>query len=325
MPRAASAIAAVLALALPLTAQAVDLEGYWYVLVHYQDSGTNKADAWRWEDRVWRFSKSGDRLEWTEWPIVSLEDETGRFENLSGNRAARVVAAWEPNEAQLADIRDGLAVNTRGTKSKTLRSGAGGTRWESGGGGGAQSAMVITYTEDWSIEGLPDAPVFTRVDSMGSASSESMEGRTQFRTESVIADGDELTGSFERDESRSGRFRMIRSAETGRAGTDSLEDRQRQGLMKRATESGWVTKEEVAAMMGGQVQLPSDAMGIDRDQARATIRQAVEDAVKANGNDPAVVSPQIDRITTKIERALFDQGKSIEEVQRMISRGEIGP
>jgi hypothetical protein len=78
-------------------------------------------------------------------------------------------------------------------------------------------------------------------------------------------------------------------------------------------------------MMGGQVQLPSNAAGVDRDQARAAIRKAVEDAVKASGNNPAAVSPQIDRITTKIERALFDQGKSIEEVQSMISRGEIGP
>jgi hypothetical protein len=160
---------------------------------------------------------------------------------------------------------------------------------------------------------------------MGSASSESMDGRTQFRTESVSADGDEMAGGFDRDETRSGRFRMIRSGEIGRAGTDSLEDRQRQGLLKRATESGWVTQEEVAAMMGGQVQLPSNAAGVDRDQARAAIRKAVEDAVKANGNNPAAVSPQIDRITTKIERALFDQGKSIEEVQSMISRGEIGP
>jgi hypothetical protein len=325
MRRMVSLVASILALAVPIAAQAVDLEGYWYVLVHFQDKGTNKPDAWRWEDRVWRFERSGDRLEWTEWPIVSLEDETGRFENLSGNRAARVVAAWEPNESQLADIRDGLAANSRGSKSKKLRSNAGGTRWESGGGGGAQSATVITYTEDWSIDGMPDAPVFTRVDSMGSASSESMDGRTQFRTESVSADGDEMAGGFDRDETRSGRFRMIRSGEIGRAGTDSLEDRQRQGLLKRATESGWVTQEEVAAMMGGQVQLPSNAAGVDRDQARAAIRKAVEDAVKASGNNPAAVSPQIDRITTKIERALFDQGKSIEEVQSMISRGEIGP
>jgi len=313
-----------IALGFPAIAQAFDLDGYWYVLVHYQDKESNKPEAWRWEDRVWRFHQNGDLLEWTEWPIVSLQDETGRFESLSGNRSARVIGAWEPNAEQLADIKDGLAANSRGEKSKTLR--ATGSGWESGdAAGGASSAMVITYSETWSVGGSPDAPVFTRADSMGSAGSDTMEGRTQYRTEAVRDGGAELTGSFDRDGSRTGRFRMIRSAEVGHAGTGSLEDRQRKGLMKRAVESGFVTPEEVAAMMGGQVQLPDEAKGADRGQARAAIHKAVEDAVKANGNDPSAVSSQIERITGRIESALFDQGKSVEDVQQMISRGEIGP
>jgi putative ABC transport system ATP-binding protein len=60
-------------------------------------------------------------------------------------------------------------------------------------------------------------------------------------------------------------------------------------------------------------------------RARAAIHKAVEDAVKANGNDPSAVSSQIETITGKIEHALFDQDKSIEDVQAMISRGEIAP
>jgi len=325
MRRVAFGFAVLVALGVPATARAVDLDGYWYVLVHYQDKEANKPEAWRWEDRVWRFHKTGDRLEWTDWPIVSLRDDTGRFENLSGNRAARVVAAWEPNAEQLADIKDGLVANSRGEKTKTLRASGGGSGWESGAGSGGDSAMVITYSENWSISGLPEAPTFTREDSMGSASTESMSGRTQYRTEAVRDGGEELVGTFDRDGSRAGRFRMIRSEEVGRAGTDSLEDRQRQGLLKRAVESGYVTPEEVAAMMGGQVKLPDAAKGADRAQSRAAIHKAVEDAVKANGNDPSAVSSQIERITGKIERALFDQGKSIEEVQQLISRGEISP
>ena len=317
--------AVLVALGVPAIAEAVDLEGNWYVLVHYQDKEATKPDAWRWEDRVWRFHKKGDRLEWTEWPIVALRDETGRFEHLSTSHAARVVGAWEPNAEQLADIKDGLAANSRGEKTKTLRANGGASSWTSGDGASGDSAMVITYSETWSIGGLPDAPVFTRKDSMGSASSESMDGRTQFRTETVLDGGEELVGTFDRDGSRSGRFRMIRSGEVGRAGTESLDDRQRQGGMKRAVEAGSVTPEEVAAMMGGQVQLPSAAGGVDREQARAAIRKAVEDAVKANGNDPTAVSSLIQRVTGRIEHALFDQGKSVEEVQQMISRGEIGP
>ncbi len=172
------------------------------MLVHFQDSETNKPDAWRWDDRVWSFARKGDRLEWTENPIVQFDDDSGRFEAMRGGRAARVIAAWEPNASQIADIQDGLAVNSRGSKTKTLRPGAGGKRWSSGGGGGADSAMVITYTENWSIEGLPDAPVFTRDDSMGGASAESMQGSTRYKAESVSPDGNEIRGSFDRDGTR---------------------------------------------------------------------------------------------------------------------------
>src|SRR5690606_20159834 len=43
----------------------VELEGTWYVLVHYQDADAHDPQAWRWEDRVWRFAREGDRLVWT--------------------------------------------------------------------------------------------------------------------------------------------------------------------------------------------------------------------------------------------------------------------
>lgn len=306
-------------------AAAVELEGTWYVLVHYQDGESSNPEAWRWDDRVWRFESRGDRLAWTEWPIVSFQDETGRFESLSGNRAARVVAAWEPNQAQLADVRDGLAVNSRGSKTKTLRSGPDGATWSSGDGAGGESAMVITYSETWTIEGLPDAPVFRREDALGSAATESMEGLTLYRTEAVLADGDELTGRFERDGTRVGRFRMIRSGDVGRAGTDDLEERQRRGAGRRAADQGLVAPQEVAEMMGGQVQLGAGARAGDRDEARRAIRAAVEAAVVRNGNDPASVAPAVDRMTRRIERALFDEGRSVEEVQRLIETGRLGP
>ena len=187
MARVLLGCALLLAVAVAPAARAVELEGTWYVLVHFQDSETSKPDAWRWDDRVWRFTRKGDRLEWTENPIVQFDDDSGRFEAMRGGRAARVIAAWEPNPAQLADIQDGLAVNSRGSKTKTLNAGADGTSWSSGRGSAADSAMVITYSETWSIEGLPDAPVFTRVDSMGGASAESMEGSTRYASEDGVA------------------------------------------------------------------------------------------------------------------------------------------
>lgn len=321
----AAAFAAGVLLGLARAAHAVELEGSWYVLSHYQDSETNKPDAWRWDDRLWRFTRKGDRLEWTEWAMVSFQSEAGRFEALSGNRAARVVAAWEPNAAQLADIRDGLAVTSRGSKTKTLRAGADGASWSSGEGAAADSASVITYTETWTIQGLPALPVFQRDDSMGSAQTETMEGRTRWATESVSADGDELTGRFERDGTRIGRFRLIRSADPSKAGEQDLEERQRKALRQQAVQSGLVSPEEVQALIGTQVKLTPDAHSDDRSASRVAIRQNIEDAIRAQGEDPRVHAGAVDALARKIERLLFDEGKSLADVQQQIASGELTP
>ena len=100
--------------------------------------------------------------------------------------------------------------------------------------------MVITYSETWTIAGLPDAPVFTRDDSMGSASSESMEGRTEYRTESVDASGNEIKGLFGRDGTRSGRFRLIRTeaAHGLTAAATSQQDLQRKAGARALASSG---------------------------------------------------------------------------------------
>jgi len=325
--RIARAALAALLLAAPSgpAAAAVDLEGTWYVLVHYQDAASGKPEAWRWDDRVWRFRPSGDALEWTEFSIVVFDDESGRFEALGGSRAARVVAAWEPSPAQLADIRDGLQVNSaRGVKTKTLRAGAGG-ELASGVAAATEGAAVLSYTEDWRIEDPGALPVFVREDSLGGASAESMEGRTEYRTEQVAADGSELSGRFERDGTRVGRFRMIRSGESAAVGSRDQSERQRKVLLDRALQQGVVSQEEVAAAFAAQVELDAAAGGGDREAARARIREGVEGAIRAQGEDPRALAPQVDSLTRKIERLLFDEGKSVAEVQRLLETGQLRP
>lgn len=321
--RAAFAVALLLAAAAP--AAAVDLDGTWYVLVHYQDAASNKPDAWRWDDRVWRFRPAGDALEWTEFSIVVFQDESGRFEALGGSRAARVVAAWEPSPLQLEDIRNGLEVNSaRGVKTKALRAGDGGA-WASNGGALGEGAAVLSYTETWTIEDPAGKPVFVREDSLGGGSAESMEGRTEYRAEEVAADGSEIAGRFERDGTRIGRFRMIRSGETAAVGSSDQSERQRKVLLDRAVKQGVVSQEEVAAAFAAQVQLGEGASGVDREAARARIREGVEGAIRAQGEDPRALAPQVDSLTSKIERLLFDEGKSLADVQRLLETGQLLP
>ncbi len=191
-------------------ASQVELPGTWHVLVHYTDANSARPEVLRWEDRVWVFTPQGSRLGWSDYPIVVFRDETGRFEGLGGNRARRVLHAWEPNAAQRAQIASGLQVNPRGVKEKTLR-GSPAQGWRSRVRAEPASASVITYAEDWSIQGLPARPVFERVDVLGSARTESLDGVTRYATTEVSADGSELRGSFERDGTRRGTFRMTRA------------------------------------------------------------------------------------------------------------------
>src|SRR5262245_1937935 len=174
MARAGIALLSCLcALAAAAPARAVDLVGTWYVLIHYKDSHADNADTERWDDRVWVFDKQGTRLRWTEYPIVVFEDESGRFERRQTGQYARILHFWEPSDVQLSDIKDGLKVNSRGCKTKTLR-GSDAKGWTSGKRTAAASASVLTYTEIWQIEGMPAEPVFSRSDVMGGGSSDSL-------------------------------------------------------------------------------------------------------------------------------------------------------
>ncbi len=207
-----SALAAVLLLAAwPARASTgLDLAGTWHVLLHYRDANAAHPEAERWEDRVWELEPKGERLRWTEFPIVVFDDEGGRFERRAGSgQYARVIHSWEPSPAQLANIRAGLAVNDRGSQTKSLR--RSGDAWSSATRASPTGASVITYEETWSIEDPDGLPVFEQRELLGSESAESMEGRTELRTEQVLEGGTLLVGSYDRDGTRRGTFQLRRS------------------------------------------------------------------------------------------------------------------
>ncbi len=221
-------------LLLPAAAAAQpDLVGSWHVLVHYKDENAQHPERERWDDRVWVFEKAGSRLRWTEYPIVVFDEQTGRFDSSMG-RSARVLQFWTPNEVQLADIQDGLAVNERGMKSKSLRKSDDG--WASFARASAASASVIGYTEYWSIENQPAGPVFKREDVLGSERSEDLDGVTLYTTEAIESGGTVLRGKFVRDGTRHGTFQMMRAAGTeglktdGKTPNEKANDRGRKAL-----------------------------------------------------------------------------------------------
>ncbi len=187
-----------------------DLVGTWHVLVHYTDDRAFDPQQLSWEDRIWIFEPRNDRLRWTEYPIVVFGDASGRFEHLGTNHASRVEGAWQPSPEQFVQIREGLEVNTRGRRSKLLDA-VEGDRWRSDTRATPGSVSVVTYTENWSVEGATSLPLFRLQATLGSARTESLEGVTLYTARQVDSSGDLVRGTFERDGIRHGSFRMLRA------------------------------------------------------------------------------------------------------------------
>ena len=252
--RAAALAAALLGLA--SAAGAVDLVGTWHVLVHYTDDNTNHPEQMRWLDRVWVFERKGSRLSWSEYPITVFGNETGRFERRSTGQYARTLGAWEPNAEQLQNIQQGVRVNTRGVKKKSLR-GSDDDGWRTVSRSRAGSASVITYQENWSVEGTPGSPIFSQQDVMGSGRSETLEGVTSFETSSVEAGGGLLLGKFERDGTRHGSFQMRRAGAAGMLEKKSQAEIQAQGARR-----GMATSSVVREIVREEIVKGLDAAGV---------------------------------------------------------------
>jgi hypothetical protein len=329
MARLALGVLALLLAATPVTpAEAVDLIGTWHVLTHYKDSSTEHPERERWEDRIWVFELEGSRLKWTDYPIVVFADQSGRFEQLGTSRASRVLHFWEPNDAQLAQIREGLEINPRGSRSKTLR-GTDAEGWSSGKKSSYQSARFITYEETWQITGMPDRPTFVRDDVMGSMGTENVKGRTAWEGQSVEAGGDVIRGRFDRDGSRIGTFRMMRSGEAstmkgsgksaGELASDAFFGAMGSQLFAGELPGGGSEAEVRAAIDAGE--FTDD----DRRDLRVEFERAIEESYRNQGNDPRPFQPQIQNLSRKMVALFVDEGKSIEEVQQMLMDGRLRP
>jgi hypothetical protein len=332
MARHALALALAALLATPAAALTSDeLLGTWHVIAHFQDAAAPNKDAKRWEDRVWTFERKGDRLQWTEHPIVVFEDETGRFEDTGTNRAARVLDYWEPNAAQLAEIQAGPRVNSRGSKVKQLR-GADAKGWSSASGGpGYASASIVTFEETWNLTGLPDRPRFERVEVMGAAATESLEGRTMYETTSVEQDGDLLRGTFNRDGTRVGTFQMRRGGAPRGLESKYASDGER-ALVALFGESG---RELFRSQQGGaqaideaelRRQIGAGQFGADdREALQERFALEVSGQIERQGGDARRMRPQIEKIAEKMVRAFVDDGKSLAEIREQVASGKLAP
>ncbi len=198
---------------------ALELDGTWYVLVHYRDESSGRADVDRWLDHIWVFKTEASRLKWIEYPRVMFKDERQRFRVKASGRRLRVETSWLPTPKQHLEIRKGLQVSMLGQRTKILRGNAE-QGFRSTGVMRAESASVIGFSETWEVRDLHQLPLFVRSDTMGSIRTERLEGATRYQVRAISDGGRRLEGDFDRDGALRGTFQMIRAGDVIIIGED---------------------------------------------------------------------------------------------------------
>lgn len=309
-----------LALALPVPAAAeLDLMGTWHLLVHYQEPDSEEPERWHWHDRLWVFAAEGDRVRFTEYPVVVFDRRSGRYERGLNGQWLQSEGAWEPDARQLGEIEAGLTVNPRGSRSKTLRA-TGDGRLSSARAGGYDSARFVTFETRVEIDPRGALPEIVIRDSLDSSAAEGREGVTRYGAESVDASGARIEGRYERDGRQRGRFVMRRS---GGARTDETEalPSERELTYERFYR-------QLGRSLRGAEALPESVPGLPDEAARTALRErvevALEEGFRAQGNDPRPYAPQIRNLADAIV-ALYEEGRSRDEIGTLLQAGQLRP
>jgi hypothetical protein len=250
---------------------------------------------------------------------VRFADEAGRFER-RGNEALRVLGAWQPSENQLREIAAGLRVEPRGAREKRLKPTATGF---SSARSAFDSARVVSFESRVELDLSGPAPRLAVIDSLGSSAAEALAGRTEYRGERVTESG-AIEGRFERDGTRVGSFRMVRTAAPRGLGepppapppeptrTD-VEERLYRSLGRQLAASDALPERFAAEGPGS------------RDALRAQVRAELEVRFAEQGNDPRAHAPALERLAAAIERLYAEEGRSREEIGRMLEDGRLRP
>jgi hypothetical protein len=240
-----------------------------------------------------------------------------------------VLEFWEPNAAQLAQIQEGLEINPRGSRSKTLR-GSDAEGWTSGKKkGGYQSARFITFEEIWQITGMPDRPTFIRDDVLGSAATEDVEGRTTWEGESVESNGDVIRGRYDRDGTRIGTFRLMRSGEVSVVkGSGKSQSERARDVMAQAYAAQLFAGELPGGVSEADLRKSIDTGEFtdeDRIELRVEFERSLAESFQSQGNDPRQLRPQIQSLAQKMVALFVDEGKSVADIQKMLADGSLRP
>lgn len=289
------------------------------MLIHYRDHGDAEADLAQWDERVWVFEREGERLRWSEYPIVVFSNGAGRFHR-QGDALVRELGHWEPNEGQRREIAAGLRTNPREKRDRVLRPTAEG--WSSATDRGYDSARFVTWSSVWEVDLSDPSPRFVMRDALGSSAAQAIQGQTVYAAEGPPDDGG-LAGRFERDATRRGRFQMMRTGSPERFEAPRPREPEKEEVYDR-----FYT--ELGRQLRTRRVLPDVAAAEDRTPAgreafQDRVREEVEALYQAQGNDPRPHAPQVEKLTVGITGLYLDAGLSREEIALRIIEGQLRP
>lgn len=303
-----------------------ELPGAWHVLIHYRDVSGAEADLPQWDDRLWTFEPEPGgvgALRWTEYPVVAFDRERGRFRGVLGQGSVREVGHWEPDAAQRREIERGLEASPRGARHRTLRRTPDGWSSEADAGSAYDSARFVTWSSVFRVTLGGAAPRFEIQDALGSSAAEAIRGRTLFAGERVLEGGRVVEGRYDRDGRHLGTFRMTRSG-----GRRLLE------AERAAAPDAREVYERFYRELGRQLRthraLPDhstegDATAAGREALQARVRGEIEVLYRAQGNDPRPHAPQVEKLSVAITGLYVDEGRSRDEIGRLLQEGALRP
>ncbi len=213
MSRALAALCLSLALLAPGARAAdadfskADLNGSWYVLIHYTDSGSENKDAKRFKDFAWTIEQTSNTITWEYYPFVFFGEDS----ELVRRQAMKDATAWEPTEAEWASVREAVDVSSRALQRKRM-TGSNAAGWKSLAPLGSGGLNTMSFSRNWQVSFEPDRVSIVIVDSLsGSGGLEGMEEAISYELRERVS-ADEYRGTYSEGDKR-GTLRMVRSAE----------------------------------------------------------------------------------------------------------------
>jgi hypothetical protein len=184
-----------------------DLNGSWYVLIHYTDAGAENKDAKRFKDFAWTIEQTANTITWEYYPFVFFGEDA----ELVRRQAMKDATPWEPSASEWAGVRVALDVSSRAMQRKRM-TGSPAEGFKSLAPLGSGGLNTMSFSRNWDVTFKPDRVSIVIVDALsGSGGLEGMEEAITYEITERVAP-DEYRGTYAEGDKR-GTLRMVRSAE----------------------------------------------------------------------------------------------------------------